>query len=154
MARCFANASLVIVGPLAVDPRNLENLPNVHLLGQRPYRDLPAYVQQFDVALVPYLINEWTRAVDPLKLLEYLAAGVPVVTTAIPEARKYEAVIRITDDDTDFIHGIRQALVEDREAARCHARALAREHTWERRAQMLLNIITGAATEQTAVPSV
>ena len=147
VAKRFPEASLVLVGPLSVEHRGLE-LPNVHCLGHRPYQDLPAYVQEFDVALVPYLVNDWTRAVDPLKLLEYLAAGVGVVSTAIPEVRKYEAVVRVTEDASDFVLGIERALTEDRETVVSRGQALARQHTWKQRAQALLDIIGTGASEQ------
>lgn len=132
-------ASLVFVGMHLIDPAPVR-LPNVHLLGARPYAELPAYVQGFDVGLIPYVINDWTRAVDSLKLLEYLAAGVPVVTTAIPEARKYADEVRVAETSDAFLAAVAAALAEP-SARRGTRQALAAHHTWAQRADSLLELV-------------
>lgn len=153
LASTFADASLVLVGPVSHDRESLDRLrrANVHLLGVRPYDDLPAYVQHFDVGIIPYLLSAWTVAVDPLKLLEYLAAGLPVVTTAIPEAAKYAATVAVAGDADAFVAAVRQALSSDRAAACAKGQALAREHTWERRADTLLRLIEEVVADRERV---
>ena len=81
--------SFVLIGPVgetdpSTDVRGLKRLPNVHLLGPRPYDALPAYLALADVALLPLQLNTYTRHMYPMKFFEYLAAGCPVVATAIP----------------------------------------------------------------------
>jgi glycosyltransferase involved in cell wall biosynthesis len=149
LARTFPDASLVLVGPVALSEEQLLQVrqPNVHLLGVRSYDALPGYVQHFDVGIIPYVLSPWTVAVDPLKLLEYLAAGLPVVCTAIPEAAKYADTIAVANDADGFVAAVREALAADRAAARARGQALARRHTWERRADALLDLI-GDAVEQ------
>jgi hypothetical protein len=148
----FPDASLVLVGPVSLDRAALEPLyrPNVRVLGVRPYQELPAYVQHFDVGLIPYVLSPWTVAVDPLKLLEYLAAGLPVVTTAIPEAAKYAGSVAVAGDHDAFVAAVRAALVAGRAVSRTRGQALAREHTWERRADTLLGVIEGVIEERRA----
>ncbi len=143
LARTMPGCSVVLVGPILVDDAVLQEikLPNVHLLGPRPYRDLPAYVQQFQVAIVPYVLNDWTRAVDPLKLLEYLAAGKPVVSTNIPESLKYAPPVRVADSHDHFIASVGRALLEDPRTAAAAGQEVAKSHTWNRRAQELLDIV-------------
>lgn len=85
LARRIAPAQVVLVGHARVDTSRLEAEPNIHLLGRKPFAELPAYLAAFDVALIPFAMNELTTAVNPIKLREYLSAGVPVVTTALPE---------------------------------------------------------------------
>jgi len=147
LADRFPSASVVLVGPIGLDEEGLRPLrrPNIHLLGVRPYADLPAYVQHFDVGIIPYVISAWTVAVDPLKLLEYLAAGLPVVTTAIPEAAKYASHVTIAAEHDQFVAGVRAALAEDRTTARERGQALARQHTWERRADRLIELAAETA---------
>src|SRR5262249_58655080 len=89
-ARAFANGSVVILGKVApdVDPTSLRSLPNVHFLGRKPYAQLPAYCRGFDVALMPFKLNELTLNANPLKVREYLAAGLPGVSTDIPQVRR------------------------------------------------------------------
>lgn len=148
IAQANPHASIVLVGPVTTEDRGqLDHLrlPNVHLLGPRPYANLPAYVQCFDVAIIPYLLNDWTRAVDPLKLLEYLAAGIPVVTTDIPEVRKYHSTVSIASDRDAFVVQIGRAIAAgDEERPQRQARAKA--ETWDRRAEDFLAIIDGLST--------
>lgn len=147
LAAANPGGSVLLVGPVSVNVGALD-LPNVHVLGPRPYADLPAYVQAFDVGLIPYLLNEWTRAVDPLKLLEYLAAGIPVVTTHIPEVLKYREVVAVAEDRAAFMGLIARVLAEDGAAVRARRQAVARAHTWERRAAEFLDILGEVLAER------
>jgi len=137
--------SLVLVGPISVDASSLR-LPNVHILGPKPYAELPAYVQAFDVGIIPYLLNAWTRAVDPLKTLEYLAAGIPVVSLPLPEVHKYAPPVRVAAGHEGFRDALADALT-DHPSAVATRRALAREHTWERRAEQLMDIVERVCQE-------
>jgi glycosyltransferase involved in cell wall biosynthesis len=146
LARAMPHGSIVLVGPVTLPEARLR-APNIHVLGNRPYADLPAYVQAFDVGIIPYLESDWTRAVDPLKLLEYLAAGLPVVASPLPEIAKYSDVVSMAPLGAEFVHAVVAATgasVESRE----RGRAVARRHTWAVRAQQFLDIVervTGSA---------
>ncbi len=108
-AKHFSEGSLVIIGKIKTDISRIENLPNVHILGRKPYQTLPAYCKGFDVALNPFVINELTLAANPLKVREYLAAGLPVISTDIPEVAILENC-RIGQNHEDFICHIEEAL--------------------------------------------
>jgi glycosyltransferase involved in cell wall biosynthesis len=140
LARANTSGSIVFVGPLHGDVSNLQ-APNVHLLGARPYAELPAYVQAFDVGIIPYVENDWTRAVDPLKLLEYLAAGIPVVTSPLPEVEKYRDVVHIAPLGPAFAVAAMAAAYEGNPTARARARRVAQANTWENRADRFLEIV-------------
>lgn len=109
----FSEGSVVLIGKVAVDAeqkiKTLDGIPNIHLLGRKPYKELPAYCKTLDVALNPFEINELTLAANPLKVREYLAAGLPVVSTDIPEVRVLNDVLVGVDHD-DFIKKIERAL--------------------------------------------
>lgn len=111
VAGSFPTASIVMLGKTTMDVSALTRFKNVHLLGRKPYQSLPAYCKGFDVALIPFPINEATLNSNPLKAREYLAAGLPVVSTAIPEV---EVLGRcLTADNSDaFVEQIRHALGE------------------------------------------
>ncbi len=111
VAKHFSHGSMVILGKVKTDVSALEKLPNVHILGRKPYSELPDYCKGFDVALNPFVINELTLNANPLKVREYLAAGLPVVSTAIPEV-EILGQCRIGRDDEGFIHEIEEALKE------------------------------------------
>ncbi len=143
IAEAYPACSVVLVGLPTADPSALEALkrPNVHLMGVRPYGILPAYVQAFDVGLIPYVLNDYTKAVDSLKMLEYLAAGLPVVTSALPEAVKYAHMASMTRNDDDFVHAVGEALTNRGAEARQRRQSFASQHTWQRRAERLIEII-------------
>jgi glycosyltransferase involved in cell wall biosynthesis len=112
-AEHFKDGSVVLIGKIAVDAEQkvkiLDDVPNVHFLGRKPYAELPAYCKAFDVALNPFAINELTLAANPLKVREYLAAGLPVVSTDIPEVHVLADCL-VGMDHADFIAKIESAL--------------------------------------------
>jgi glycosyltransferase involved in cell wall biosynthesis len=135
--------TILLVGPVSIDTAPLQR-PNIVLLGNRSYADLPAYVQAFDVGIIPYILNDWTRAVDPLKLLEYLAAGIPVVTTALPEVLKYSGVIHVGASSEEFVDQVKRALAGD-VPDRAARMAVALNNTWERRGAAFKEFVAGVA---------
>lgn len=84
LAEALPSASFVLLGPVAkIDPSELPRAPNLHYLGMKRYGDLPAYLSGWDVAMMPFALNDATRFISPTKTPEYLAAGLPVVSTPI-----------------------------------------------------------------------
>lgn len=143
VAEHFQNGSVVLVGKIAVDAEQkvkiLDDVPNVHFLGRKPYAELPAYCKAFDVALNPFEINELTLAANPLKVREYLAAGLPVVSTDIPEVRVLEDC-RVGKDHNDFIHKIEEALANPK-PRKTVSDAVAHE-SWEVKVDELREILS------------
>jgi glycosyltransferase involved in cell wall biosynthesis len=117
MARRFSHGSLVVLGKATADVSQLAALANVRLLGRKPYAELPAYAKGFDVALMPFRLSELTLNANPLKVREYLAAGLPVVSTAIPEV-EILGQCRIAGDADAWERAILEALAEPGPAAR------------------------------------
>jgi len=113
---------LVLLGPTAkIEEADLPRRPNLHYLGQKPYRDLPRYLARWDVALLPFAQNESTRFISPTKTPEYLAAGCPVVSTSIRDVvRPYgeQGLVRIADSVPDFVRQVEGALAHDRKSPR------------------------------------
>jgi glycosyltransferase involved in cell wall biosynthesis len=114
MARLRPSWSWVYVGPLDTPTGKLKQFKNVHLLGHRPHRDLPGYIEQFDACIVPYLNSAYTNTVVPTKINEYLAMGKPVIATPIPcvcEFNTEHNVISIANTSSEnFIQAIERAL--------------------------------------------
>jgi glycosyltransferase involved in cell wall biosynthesis len=111
LAKANPDASIVMAGPLAkVEQQQLPRLPNIHWLGQQSYEALPALVKGFDVCLMPFALNEATQFINPTKTLEYMAAGKPIVSTAIPDVvRNFFPVVAIADSPETFIDAVRCA---------------------------------------------
>ncbi len=103
---------IVLVGPVAkIDPSRLPQRPNIHYTGQQPYAALPAFLASWDVCLLPFALNEATRFISPTKSLEYMAAELPIVSTAVPDVVDQHAdVIAIAQSHEEFIAHCRRAL--------------------------------------------
>ncbi len=106
--------SLAIVGPVVkIDPADLPQRPNLHYLGGKKYEELPAYLGGWDVALMPFAINESTRFISPTKTPEYLAGGRPVVSTPITDVIRHYSdldAVFIADGQAAFIKACEEAL--------------------------------------------
>jgi len=98
--------SLLLIGEVRTDVSMIERLPNVKLLGRRPYQLLPGYCKKFDVAILPFKLNELTLAANPLKLREYLAAGLPVIATPLPEVKKLGGLVLCAGAARDYLEQI------------------------------------------------
>ena len=142
VAEHFSKGSVVLIGKIAVDAvqkvKILEGIANVHFLGRRPYAELPAFCKGFDVALNPFAINELTLAANPLKVREYLAAGLAVVSTDIPEVRILDDCLVGTDHD-DFIKQIEAALADPK--SRNEVSDAIKGESWEAKIEELREII-------------
>ncbi|MGQ0679430.1 MAG: glycosyltransferase [Actinomycetota bacterium] len=151
VARRIPEAQLVLIGKSTASLHRFDSLPNVHLLGFKPYTQIPRYGSCFDVSLMPWLDNKWIRYCNPIKLKEYLALGLPVVTTDFPEAHRYQDVLLIARDHNDFIAKIREALRSDSDEKRQRRRAAVEQSTWDRVAAELivLSEAVGAGHQKT-----
>lgn len=145
----YREGSVVLIGKVSVDAeqkiRKLDGVPNIHMLGRKPYADLPAYCKTLDVALNPFEINELTLAANPLKVREYLAAGLPVVSTDIPEVRVLDDVL-VGVDHEDFIRKIGEAL--DAPKPRAEVSDAIRHESWEAKIEELRALMPDAGRNQ------
>jgi hypothetical protein len=124
VARRRPQYSFVLIGPVTLDRiGGLKNLSNVHLLGEKPYRELPGYLRHFAVCTLPFRMNKLTRSVDPVKVYEYLSQGKPVVSTPLPDLFPISGLLYFAEGPEEFARQIDRAL----EAGvccplRCHLR--------------------------------
>ncbi len=129
--------SLVMIGPVAkIDTADLPRRANIHWLGTRDYADLPAYLSGWDVALMPFAINAATRFISPTKTPEYLAGGLPVVSTPVTDVIRHYgdvAAVAIAGEADGFIAACEAALALPRAGAwRDEADALLASQSWDR----------------------
>ena len=149
IARARPTWSLVLIGKLMTDVATLRACPNIHLLGARPYAQLPAYCKSFAVGLIPYKTTDPRMlTVNPLKLREYLAAGLPVVSVEMPEVRHLVAAGQITPTDVsiatgpvEFIQRIEAMLAADSPLARQRRSDLMELESWTARVAQMENIL-------------
>ena len=130
-ARRIPDGTLLIIGPKAMDTTEIEAEPNVRYLGQIPYTDVPRYAASFDVAIMPWIQNEWIESCNPIKLREYLALGFPIVTTDFPELEPYRALVYPANSHAEFLAGLDRALAESGVEAVRGRRASVEHSTWD-----------------------
>lgn len=121
LAAALPDWEIRMVGPVAkIDESSLPRAENVVYAGKQPYERLPDVMAGFDVALMPFALNEATRSISPTKTLEYLAAGLPVVSTRVPDVvADFGAFVQLEDDGEGFARacrGVRRHDVAERDA--------------------------------------
>jgi glycosyltransferase involved in cell wall biosynthesis len=109
-ARARPDWSFVLLGDIRCNVAALGGVKNIHLLGGRPYEQLPAYCRGFDVGLIPFRMNRLTQAVNPIKLREYLAAGLPVVSSPLETVRRYAPAVQVAETLDEFLAACQRAL--------------------------------------------
>jgi glycosyltransferase involved in cell wall biosynthesis len=137
--------SIVLIGKPAVDISRLQNFSNVRLLGRRPYADLPRFCKGFSVGLLPFAINELTRNVNPIKMREYLSAGLPVVSTDLPEVRAQKNLCRVAGTREAFLEACEQAIASDNEVERRRRSEAMKKETWEAKVDEIGRIVGAVA---------
>ena len=137
-AKLFPDYSFVLIGPVNLDKygqvslQQLLELPNVHILGSRPFVQIRAYLRHSQVGLIPFLKNSLTHTISPIKLFEYCAAGLPVVSTRLEETERLSSPALLYDTADDFVRYIRTALVQH-EALERTGIEFGQANTWRRR---------------------
>jgi len=121
-----------------------EHLPNVFMLGQRDVKDVPHYIHACHICILPYRRDDYTKAIDSLKLYEYFACEKPVVATDIPTTREYSQVVYIAKDANDFVHKLEKAMAPTTPEQRALQRAIASQNTWDKRVEQLSFLIQAA----------
>ncbi len=125
-----------LVGPFAkVTPEELPHAPNIHYLGQQEYADLPAFLKGFDIATMPFALNEATKFISPTKTPEYLAGGKPVISTSVPDVvASYSEIVEIADGADAWLKTIEQMLAwtdEQRQERLARANPLLEQSSWD-----------------------
>ncbi len=131
--------SLVLIGRVVGDYGELAGLANVHLTGAVPYAELPAWAQVFDIGIMNWNETEWIASSFPVKALEYLALGLPVVSVRIRElAEQFGDLLRIAEGEEDFVRLVEEELAADAPAKRAARVERVRGRDWSRLAAAIL----------------
>lgn len=131
---------IVLIGPTEIDLSQLRKHPNIHILGKKSYEELPSYLQEMTVCIIPFLVNTLTKAVNPVKVYEYLAAGKPVVSSALPEVCALTPLVYIYETTDKFVKSVDQAISERNQRA-SERQEFARQHDWDNRIRVMLQHI-------------
>jgi len=146
VARAMPDVSFVVIGPQIRPQRALRGQANVHMLGERPYDELPRYLAGADACWIPYRMTPRVMGRDCIKLYEYLASGRPVVSAPLPRAVELTEHMHVTDGTADGMAAACRAALADDSATRREARVTAaRENSWASRAADLERLIDRSA---------
>jgi glycosyltransferase involved in cell wall biosynthesis len=127
----------LLIGEIRAEVSALKWLPNVRLLGRRDYRALPGYCKAFDVAILPFVVNELTLAANPLKLREYISAGLPVVATPLPEIRRLEGPVHLASSPDEYLHAIDALIAGNRLGPSLKTSLRMDSESWEKKVEEL-----------------
>ncbi len=147
--------NFVMVGPVVkIDENDLPRRDNIHYLGQRTYEDLPAIMSGWDAAMMPFALNDSTKYISPTKTPEYLAAGLPVVSTPIRDVvRPYGemGLVHIAETAEEFAAGLQHAMDEDAAERRTKVAELLSDHSWDKTFSTMNELINDMIVGQQAM---
>ncbi len=147
VARLMPETSFALVGPLQVNV-NTTSVPNLHFLGKKNHDEIPRYIRGFSVGIVPYLLSDYTANVYPTKLNEYLAMGIPVVATDLPEIRRFNAqhgpTVGVAATASQFVDALHTALRSSTDQEQRARIDVARENSWHTRIAKMSALVEGA----------
>lgn len=135
--------SFVVIGPFWQKSikKRLNNYPNIYFLGRKSYQEIPMYLQQFDVGLIPHKVDQFIQYTNPMKMYEYLACGKPVVATPVSGINQFKELVYSTDDYQQFNQYLNRALKEDSSALKEKRLGAVKEHSWLKRVDKMLELI-------------
>lgn len=131
---------IVLIGPDCGLPDTCRNVSNIHYLGSRPYNELPSYVRYFDAGIIPFEVRQVTHSANPIKMYEYLAAGVPLVATPIRECVKLSPIVRIGKNSSEFISQIKAGIQAKKEEQPFYLK-IAYDNSWTQRVHHALEVL-------------
>lgn len=133
-ARRLPHVNFVLIGGCSL-PAGWCNLPNVHLLGRKPYEDVARYMAAMDTLIMPWNDSDWIKACNPIKLKEYVAVGRPIVTTDFPALDDWRDLVHVAHGPEAFAAAITRSLAETHDIAKARARAA--PESWDAKAELV-----------------
>ena len=143
IAKRLPDCTLAFVGPQMLPPKDsdrLKALPNVVLVGPRPYERMPEYMRVFDICITPHLVTPFTESLNPIKLWDYLAVGKPIISTPVAGFRDYPEFVYLARNAEEFAQAVRESLQENTVLPE-RRRAEAAKHSWDRRVEAVEDVI-------------
>lgn len=131
--------SFILIGPVLLNVGHLKKYPNIHFLGPRPYREIPFYFASCQAGMIPFRKNKRTDSICSIKLLQYLAAGLPTISTRLLEMESQKAPIFLAKDAEEFTAHVKTALAEI--GNRAQYRKFAQQFSWEKNIEQIEKLI-------------
>jgi hypothetical protein len=151
-AQKLTDVDFLLIGPLDKQRqhRSHQRPDNVFILGTKEYKQLPAYVHTFDVAIIPFKPSVIADSSDPVKLYDYFSLGKPVVATGLKELKKFDdgQLLRIAETQDEFVNAISAFLKYDAKAWQESRRQIARQNSWHSKASAMMDCIQSRIDER------
>ncbi|MCD4705039.1 glycosyltransferase, partial [bacterium] len=144
LAKKNLDKSIVLIGPIwrEDDRKKLAEHSNIYLLGAKKYTDVPDYIYEFDVGIIPHYTNDFIKYTCPMKIYEYMACGIPIITTDAPGVDQFQDFAKVTNDFEKFNIFIKEEL-ENNSAQKIKKRLeKIKEHTWDKKVDQMLKYIS------------
>jgi glycosyltransferase involved in cell wall biosynthesis len=142
---------IMLMGPVRPVPNNenIDSFPNVIFTGNIPMTELPHYAKFLDCAIIPFVSNEFTKSVYPLKINEYLACGRPVVTTRFSnEMDSFKEIAYVTNDEDEFVSLVEKAIMENSKQKELERIRFSEDNSWTKRIEQFWEIITSYSEDK------
>src|SRR3989339_864559 len=146
VAKVNAEKTIAICGPVWDGVKKqmqnkTRNLENIIFTGRIDYKLAPAYLNKFDVAIMPHKVNDFVKSMNPMKMYEYLACGKPIVSTKVAGIEQFDDLIYSSNDTVEFINLITKALAEDNLDKQQKRRQASKNCSWDKRVQIMVDLI-------------
>src|SRR5690606_12984961 len=147
------NVSFVMIGPFLTEEYNLIKEANIHFLGMKPYDEIPHYLKTFDIAMMPFALNDTTKYISPAKTLEYMAAGKPIISTKTPDvANDYRICVNLIDTVDDFCNAITFLLDKmDRLSLEMEYYSILKKTSWDATTDKMESLVRTLTKENVAI---
>lgn len=136
------DTSFVVIGPINYNIKFFKNnkFSNIYYLGARNYEVIPSYMSNCNCGIIPFKVNKLTNDVSPIKMFEYFASGIPVVSSGLSQVKFFSEAVYIYNNKNEFVNSIRAAIDESKEKKE-YRLSIARENSWQARFEKIINLI-------------
>jgi glycosyltransferase involved in cell wall biosynthesis len=149
-AQMNPTVDFVLIGPFAkVNPESLPSLPNIHFLGMRTYEQLPNYLKRFDIAMMPFAMNDATKFISPTKTLEYMAGGKSIISTPVYDVvRDYSKQIEIVENAEQFTSAINRLICQHKASHYLKYQEILDRTSWDNTVNEMYNLMEESVQEK------
>jgi len=140
-AEKYRDWNFVFIGPIETDILELENIQNIHFFGPREYKSLPKYLKGFSVATIPFIFNKVTLRASPIKFYEYLASGIPIVSSNLPDLKFFKNFAFLVDDYDSYEKALYDAVHNDNSDFKKKRMQISKKYSWDSRFKIIDQII-------------
>ena len=140
-AEKYKEWNFIFIGPIETDISELKNIHNIHFYGPKEYKVLPQYLKGFSVATIPFVFNKVTLRASPIKFYEYLASGIPIVSSNLPDLKSFKDYAYLVDDYDSYEQSLFNAVNNDNHELKNKRMNLSKKYSWTSRFKMIDKII-------------